>query len=194
MKKIYGFFAIVIVVICIIYAWHFYQNPQFLKENFEDGFGEWAPDADVPQDPNNPGHPVDWHIERVSGFAHSGRYSLEFFLDGRQDDGTIWIERRIDAKRNTQMQLKFSFWFYSEQESFNTIADVCAYAGVRNPKIEDDFTVIGPANQIAGWKSYVYMVNVDMGSSEELWVAIGITVRWETLMTYYIDDVEIEIR
>lgn len=182
-----------IVLIGITYAWFLHQNPQLLKENFEDGFGEWVSDADVPQDPNNPGHTVEWHIKRVTGFAHSGQYSLEFFLDGRQDDGTIWIERKINTERKTQIRLKVSFWFYSEQESFNTIAAVCAYAGSQKPKIEDDFTVLGPANQVAGWKSYVYTASLDMVSSEELWVAIGITVRWETVMTYYVDDVEIEI-
>ena len=84
--------------------------------------------------------------------------------------------------------------FYSETESFNTIAVVCAYAEVRNPETEADFTIVGPANEVAGWKDYVYTATVQTGSSEEIWVALGISVRWETRMAYNIDDVDIEIR
>lgn len=192
MKKTYGLFAVIIVAFSIIYALYFHSSSQAFREGFEEGFG-WTSNADVPLNPNNPGHTVDWHIKRVIGFAHSGQYSLEFFLDGRQDDGTIWIERKINVERKTQIQLEISFWFYSEQASFNTIAAVCVYAGVCSPKIEEDFVVLGPANQVAGWKRYVYTPSLDVGSSGELWVALGITVRWETVMTYYMDDVEIEI-
>ena len=70
-----------------------------MKEDFENGFGEWTIDADVPLDPNNPGHFVGWSITRSSDIASSGLYSLKFFIDGRQDDGTIWIEKNSRGKR-----------------------------------------------------------------------------------------------
>jgi len=196
-QQIYGILAVIIVstvIISILSAWYFYPNPQIIQEDFENGFGEWVADADVPLDPNNPGHPVEWHITRVTSVTHSGQYSLEFFIDGGQDDGTIWIERKINVKKNSQIQVKVSFEFYSEQESFNTIAAVCAYAGIRNPEVEEDLAVLGPANEVAGWKNYTYRTNLSSDSSEEVWVALGITVRWETYMTYYIDDVEMEIK
>jgi len=192
-QKIYGVLAM-IIVIGIFSAWYLNSaRPQIIKEEFENGFGEWVADAEVPPDPNNPGHFVEWNITHVTNVAHSGRYSLELFIDGGQDDGTIWIERKIGVKRNSQIQVKVSFDFYSESESFNTIAGVCAYAGIRNPEAEEDFTVLGPANEVAGWKNYIYTTALNTGSSEEVWIAVGITVRWETPMTYYIDDVEIEI-
>ena len=192
-KKFCGL-LVLIIAISILAAWYFYPNLQIKKEDFENGFGEWIADAHVPLDPNNPGHYVEWHIERVTNVSRSGRYSLEFFIDGFQDDGTIWIEKKISVKSNSQIQAKVSFEFHSEDESFNTIAAVCAYAGVRNPEVEEDFVVLGPANEVAGWKKYTYTTTLNTDSSEEVWVALGITVRWETRITYYIDDVEIEIK
>jgi hypothetical protein len=176
-------------------AWYFQlsASPQIIKEDFENGFGEWAADADVPLDPNNPGHLVEWSITRSTEVASSGQYSLKLFIDGRQDDGTIWIERKIAVKKNAKIKIDISFDLYSEQESFNTIAAICAYAGIRKPETEEYFSVIGSANEVTGWKRYSFTTDVDAGFSEEIWVALGISVRWETHMTYCIDNVEVKI-
>lgn len=192
--------AVIVVFAALItvstsYVWYFRlrDSALTLREDFEDGFGECVVDADVPLDPNNPGHYIEWNITRSTDVASSGQYSLKFFIDGRQDDGTIWMERKITIQKGAQIQIAISFDFYSEQESFNTIAAICAYAGVRKPETEEDFTVIGNANEVEGWKRYNYTANINTGSSEEIWVALGISVRWETHMTYYIDNVEIKI-
>ncbi|MEM3648692.1 MAG: hypothetical protein QW506_05960 [Thermoproteota archaeon] len=178
-----------------ISTWYLYSsvNPQTIKESFENGLGEWVADADVPLDPENPGQLVKWNITRSTDVASSGQYSLKLSIDGRQDDGTIWIERKIAVPRNVRINVKISFDFYSERESFNTVAAICAYAGIRNPEAEESFRVIGPANEVAGWKRYSLTASIDTGSSEEIWVALGISVRWETYMTYYIDNVEVEV-
>jgi hypothetical protein len=164
------------------------------EQNIGEGdLGEWFINGDAPQDPNNPGYTVQWHIRRVSNISRSGVHSMELFIDGKQDDGTIWLERKISVKKDAQIRVSVSFWFYSEQESFNTIAAVVAYAGIGKPKVEDNFVVMGFANEAAGWKNYVYTADLTTDSNDEVWVAVGITVRWETYMTYYIDDVKIEI-
>ncbi len=196
MRKVYGVLTLIILIgtiIGVIFAFYMKPMSQTVVEDFEQGFGEWISDGDVPLDPNNSSYPVEWHITRVSNLSQSGQSSAELFIDGRQDDGTIWIERKISAEKNSPINAKVSFWFYSEQESFNVIASVCAYAGISNPEVEGDFVVLGPANEVAGWKSYAHTVNLNTGSSGEFWVAVGITVRWETYMTYYVDDVRIEI-
>jgi hypothetical protein len=184
-----------IIVIGILGAWYFYSSidHKFISEGFENGFGDWVAEADVPLDPANPGHFVEWNITRSTDISSSGQYSLKLFMDGRQDDGTIWIERKIAVQKNVRIHVNVSFNFYSQHESFNTIAAICAYVGVRNPEAEDDFSVIGNANEVEGWKKYSLTVDIDTGSSEEIWVALGISVRWETYMTYYIDDVDIEL-
>ncbi len=190
--KIYLIIGLLIVV-SVVAAWYFYPNPVVYSESFEGDLGGWMENADVPPDPNNPGYTVAWNVSRVTSLAHSGQYSAELYIDGKQDDGTVWIEKKISVKNNSQIQVKVSFEFYSEQESFNVIAGVCAYAGISNPEAEANFTVIGNANEVAGWKRYTHKTTLQTGSSGEVWVAVGITVRWETEMTYNIDDVKVTI-
>ncbi len=177
-------------------AWQvwLYLNPLVLKEDFEGGFGEWVADADVPPDPNDPDQTVEWNITRTMSLAYSGQYAIKMFIDGKQDDGTLWLERRITVSKNTQVKVTITFWLYSEEESFNTIAAIVGYAGTRNPEEESNFEVLGAANQVAGWKKYSFKTAVDTGDTGELWVALGISVRWETVMTYYVDNVEITVR
>jgi hypothetical protein len=188
--------TVITAMVIGVSIWYLYSsvNPQIIKENFENGFGEWVSDADVPLDPNNPGHAVAWNITRSTDVASSGQYSLKLFIDGTQDDGTIWIERKIAVRKNALIHVNISFDFFSMQESFNTIAVICAYAGIRNPEVEESFGVIGSANEVAGWKRYSLTATIDTGSSEEIWVALGISVRWETCMLYYIDNVEVEVK
>ena len=196
MKKVYAIVGLIITAgITVGVAIEFYMKPtlQTMIEDFERGLGDWTADADVPLDPNSPSQPVEWHVMRVSNISHSGLSSAELFIDGRQDDGTVWIERKIAVEKNLPVNVRISFWFYSEQESFNTIASVCAYAGVDNPEVEEDFALVGPANEVAGWKNYAHTMDFNTGSSGEFWVAVGISVRWEAYMTYYIDDVRIDI-
>ena len=190
--KIYFVIGILLVVSAVA-GWYFYPKPIVYIESFEEDFGGWMEDADVPPDPNNPGHPVAWNVSRVASLAHSEQYSVKLYIDGRQDDGTVWVEKEISVKNNSQIEVKVSFEFYSEHESFNVIAGVCAYAGISNPEAEANFTVIGNANEVAGWKRYTYKTTLHTVSSEEVWVAVGITVRWETEMTYNIDDVKVTI-
>jgi len=189
--KIY--FVIGILLVSVFVALYLYPKPVVYDESFEQDFGGWAKDAQVSLDPNNPGHPVAWEVSRVTPLSYSGQYSMELYIDGRQDDGTVWIEKKISVKNNSQIQAKVSFEFYSEQESFNVIAGVCAYAGISNPEVEEDFVVLGPANEVAGWKGYTYTTTLHTDSRGEMWIALGITVLWETEMTYNIDDVKVTI-
>jgi hypothetical protein len=162
------------------------------SQGFEEGFGDWVSDADVPLDPNNPGQPVEWHVSLVSNISHSGQNSLRLFIDGSQDDGTVWVEKEVDVPRNSLIRVVLSFWFYSAEQSDNEIAVVCAYANLANPEVEADFTFLGSANEVAGWRDYSLMTSLYSGSSGKLWVAVGISVSWETRMTYYVDDIEIK--
>lgn len=194
MKRSFTIFFIGVVLLAsALAAWYLLPKPVVSTESFEEDLGGWTKDADVPLDPNNPAQDVAWDISRVTSLAHFGQYSVELYIDGKQDDGTVWIEKRLFARNSSQIQVQVSFQFHSEQESFNVIAAVCAFVGNSDPAVEADFTVLGPANEVAGWKKYTHTATLTTGSTGEVWVALGITVRWETEMTYHIDDVKVEI-
>jgi hypothetical protein len=192
--KIYGVIGISLVITVIFIGFYLYPKPFIIDESFENGFGEWSKDAHVPLDPNNPGHEVFWNISRTDSLAHSGSYSLDISIDGRQDDGTIWVERKVSVKSYSNIKVRVSFYLHSDSKNQAiTIARVVAFVGDSNPEVEDDFQILGPANQVLGWEEYIYEVNLNTSSSDEVWVAVGITVSWETYLSYNIDDIRIEI-
>ncbi|MBS7610194.1 hypothetical protein KEJ19_06495 [Candidatus Bathyarchaeota archaeon] len=142
------------------YVWYFkhHGTTQTEREDFENGLGSGVVDAEVPFDPNTGGF-VEWNITRSTDVASSGRYSLKFFIDARQDDGTIWIERKIAVRKGVQIQVSLSFDFYSDHESLaNTRAVICAYVGFQRPRTEEHFIVIGIANEVEGCKKFNYTI------------------------------------
>ena len=52
--KIY-FVIGVLVVVSVVAIWYFYPKPSVYNESFEQDFGGWIKDTDVPLDLNNPG-------------------------------------------------------------------------------------------------------------------------------------------
>jgi hypothetical protein len=183
----------ILIIISAAAGWYFGPKSIAYNEGFEQDFGGWIGDADVPPDANNPSFNVDWNVSRIISPAKSGQHSVELYIDGRQDDSTVWIEKMLTTQRNAQVQVNVSFDLYSESESFNVIAALVGFAGTSNPEVEADFKVVGKANDVSGWKRYTYIVTLETDSSGEVWVALGISVRWETEMTYNVDDVKVTI-
>jgi hypothetical protein len=159
-----------------------------LKDGFEQGMGDWELGMDLPIDPETD-MPVQASAAISNERARSGDASVNLTIDGRQDDGTVWIMRSITVPSDGAINLKISFFVYSESESFNTIAHVVAYIGDDQPVNESSFEKLGPANPIEGWNEFVLEKKLD--SNGEIWIAVGISVAWETWMTYFIDDLNV---
>jgi hypothetical protein len=167
--------------------------PVIFYEEFESGLGLWKQGNDLPDDPNRPDQKVEWRIETSAREVQSGSYSAEFYLDGRQDDGTIWLTRRFSVPAEKGVSVHLYFYLWSEDESSaNRLADVVAYAGTQSPTVEADFSDRQAANQKKGWVRYHYQMTVPKHDGT-IWVAFGISATWETQLTYYIDSLKIEI-
>jgi hypothetical protein len=165
------------------------------EDGFEDGLDGWTVDADLPNDPNTPGQPVAADVEISTAQALEGTQSVLFTLDGRQDDGTLWIQRsfrNLQPFRRHIVTLSFALWSDSVSDA-NTLAQVAAYAGRERPRVEEDFDLTQTANQAAGWKQYAYEFDAVTDANGRLYVAIGINAVWETELAYYLDDVRIVI-
>jgi len=171
----------------------FHETTVAFQERFEGGLGSWRQGSDVPEDPNNPGNPVAWFIEGSADRAAEGNRSARYFLDGRQDDGTIWLARSFQVPADRSVSITLSFQLWSESESFNTLAKAAAYAGPDAPAVERDFDTAQPANRAVGWETYSYDFQVDSGPEGAVWIAYGISVVWETEVTYYVDDVNVSL-
>jgi hypothetical protein len=167
------------------------DEPVAFHEGFEGTLDGWQRGADVPEDPNQPGQPVDWRIELSSDQVAEGTASARFTLDGSQDDGTIWLMRPLDVPPEEPLRVELSFELWSASESFNTLANIAAYAGSEPPGEENDFNLHQTANQVEGWKTYEYAFDVHSNAEGQLWVALGVSVVWETEITYYVDNVHV---
>jgi len=73
-----GALAVVVLLFSVVGAWLFHSRFKMYRESFENGFGNWYANADVPGDPNNPGHPVEWYIKRVAKVSRSGNILLSY--------------------------------------------------------------------------------------------------------------------
>jgi hypothetical protein len=99
-----------------------------LRQGFEVGWEGWQKGSDVPQDPNTH-RPVEWSIELSTKQAKEGYGSARFFLDGRQDDGTIWLAKLLTVPKGRPLIVNLSFYLWSPEQSSNIRAYVVAYAG-----------------------------------------------------------------
>jgi len=167
--------------------------PADFADGFESGISAWEKGFDLPLDPNRPGEVVEWSIEPTTERASEGVASARFTLDGTQDDGTIWLVRSFPVTPNAVHDVVLELDLWSDTESFNTVAMVAAYAGAVEPALEADFDTTQAANLVAGWRTYSYEVSVPVGADGLLWIAVGISAVWETVMSYDLDDVRVTV-
>lgn len=174
----------------------------------QDKIGDrWTRHGDVPQNPNT-GTPVNWSITTSDRNAASGNYSGLFMIDGLQDDGTIWLQRSIPVDGGTRYAVNVSTKAYSEQESFNVVAHMVQYAGLSEPTQEEDFPQADTINttglqaglrqplaRAAGWEQYSFSWTTPVieDNTDHIYVAVGLSVVWETQIAFQYDDIEISI-
>lgn len=174
-----------------------------LSEDFEQGIAAWGMERDLPDDPNRGGE-VAWNITPTPEEARSGGWSIRFALDGRQDDGTIWVFQDLPMP-DQAYDAEVSYWAWSRSESFNVLAHTVAYLGPDAPRAEGDFPAPGqnsatddlghgglrePLDQAEGWMEYTFTWRVP-ADVDVVHLAIGISAVWETEMSYPVDDVEV---
>ena len=109
---------------------------------------------------------------------------------GRQDDGSVWIQRQIDTVTADEVSLSFRFWS-PFKGSFNNLAYVVSYVGPEPPQMEEDFVRVAPMTDVGEWDTLVLSARTD--GADSVWVAVGLSVVWESEQTYYLDDVVVEL-
>ena len=165
------------------------MTPQPALDNgsFEDGLTGWTVGRDLPTDPNAAGdQPVASDVSVSTDHAVDGAHSCALFLDGRQDDGTLWVQQRAALDDADRLAVDY----YSEQESFNIITKAAAYAGPDPGRVltESDFDTSAAIEDHAGWKTY----ECDISHDGIGLVAVGISVVWETELTRFLDNVRLQ--
>ncbi len=100
------------IVLCTITA----VNAELIfKQDFENGLADWTPGFDLPDDPNNPGNIVAWEVVPSDEQVFAGDRSLKLFIDGRQDDGTVWLAGEFPSYPTQNTDVTVNFGNYIEK-------------------------------------------------------------------------------
>ncbi|UCE13689.1 MAG: hypothetical protein JSV04_00605 [Candidatus Heimdallarchaeota archaeon] len=137
--------------------------------------------------------------------VYHGNKSIRLDIDGRHDDGSVWLLASISVASlgspGTEHSLELSGWLWSSVQSNINVWPIIAAIGEYKPssndtKQEEDFTRIGYTEEKAGWTEYILKKHkFTLPNNEEslIYFAFGISVTWETQRTYWIDYLSIKI-
>lgn len=177
-----------------------------VSEGFESGLDDWDARGHVGPDA---GDPFDWSIEVSDERAADGDRSLAIFTEGDHDDGTAWVVRPIEVVEGAAYDVTGSVRAFARSESFNTLRHLVAFVGPTEPSAEEDFPqpftnstgtsnlpaggLREPLDRASGWERYTFEWRTGELPSEELYLAVGVSVVWESDRTDYLDAVELEL-
>lgn len=155
--------------------------------SFESGWSGWTVGQHLPTDPNYEStRPVAWSAGVTTEDATDGLASCRLFIDGSQDDGTVWVQQPVDLSAYDFLAVD-----YRVSDSFNEIRKAAAYAG---PVPEEDLTEQDfdtsqslEGHDRPGWKTFTYEVSHDGPGL----VAVGFSIVWETGAHALLDDVRL---
>lgn len=176
-----------------------------VTDGFEEGLAGWSTAAHIGPDAADP---FDWRIEVTDERSAEGEQCLAVFTEGDHDDGTAWVVRPIPVERGVAYDVQGSVRAFAASESFNTVRQLVVALGPDAPAEEGDFPApdttstpdspIGglrePLDRQAGWSEYAFEWATPGLDVDELFLAVGVTVVWETDRTDYLDDVRVSLR
>jgi len=155
--------------------------------SFEDGWAHWTVGRHLPDDPNREG---DRAVASSHGVttrnASDGVTACRLFIDGSQDDGTVWVAQPVDLSAHDYLAVD-----YVVSDSFNHIRNAAVYAGPEPdaPLVETDFDTSNSleGHDGRGWKTFTYELDHDGPGI----VAVGFSIVWETGANALLDDVRL---
>lgn len=175
---------------------------------------QWGFEADEPLEthgsvgPADGTHDFEWRVERSQAEVYTGEWALEVFTEGDYDDGTAWAVRPISVEAGLTYEARVAAQAWSRSESFNTLRHLVMRLGAEKPRSEDDFPDPGmtsslvtgapygglrqPLHLAEGWREYDFEWTVD-DAPATLYLAVGVSVVWESDATHYVDDVEVSL-
>lgn len=176
-------------------------------EGFEDGLESWAHYADVPDDPET-GRAVEWNVSTSHARPRTGAASLVLQIDGRQDDGTVWVTRQVQVHPSAAYHVNVSAYAaMGTGEGIQFSSELLLYVGLEPPSDESSFPLESPSVGDGGssragirepdrpgdWNRYGFEWDSPVAAEGHLFVAVGMTIVWESRATVYVDDLELKL-
>lgn len=157
--------------------------------SFEDGWAGWAIGRDLPVDPNyETERPVASEVAISTQAATDGIAACRLFINGSQDDGTVWVQQPVDLTGYTHLAVD-----YRVSDSFNEIRQPAVYAGPQpeNGLVETDFDTSKSleGHDAPGWQTFTYDVQHDGPGL----LAVGFSIVWETGADAFLDNIRLSV-
>ncbi len=141
--------------------------------------------------------PIEWHVQHTTERARMGSGSVELHLENFNDAGKIWMERGFELDPGVLYQVEVSYAFgtadWGDVNLFTIIAGVHDTA----PRDADELTFQGETGHDEGqdagyvWLDQAYDFLIPAPDDGTAYVALGVWGTWETIRTYYIDEVTV---
>lgn len=161
--------------------------------SFENGTLQgWT--ADVYDDGGLP-----WHVVPSTFIAHTGTWSLEYYLHNLNDAQKVWIEKPFEVPMCLSGYSVVLTWYLASRDwGVANLWNVIASIGTRDPETYADFVTIGntgngDGDQYVWLPQQKYSKNLGITTAGEIWTALGIWGTWEVPRKYYVDDVSVKI-
>ena len=177
----------------IAFLWPAVVIGQTSFSSFETDMDGWTADA---TDTELAGGHIAWHAKRSGLRASHGMYSIENYMDNRNDAGKVWIERPFavaPGDYDVTVTYKLGTSAFGEVGAFSIITNALAY----DPEVRGDLRLDArDTTYNGGIRDYVWLdkrYSFRVSSSGQLWLAVGIWGNFEVAQTYYFDAITVSI-
>ena len=145
--------------------------PEFdVTYSFEAGLEGWFGNGVDLADPS-----VTWSVEASSELASSGAIAARLYIDNTNGMAKVWIERAEAVEPSVAYDVDISF-------DFGTAAALTV----------QDATGNGSASDVGvQWLQKSYRMRAVSDPGGRIHIVIGVWGTWETLRTYYVDNVRL---
>jgi hypothetical protein len=155
--------------------------------SFESDWAAWSIGRYLPDDPNREsGRKVASEAGVTTRYATDGTSACRLFIDGSQDDGTLWVQQAVDLTDAEYLAVD-----YRVSESFNEIRNAAVYTGPvpEEPLTETDFDTEQSleGHDREGSKTFTD----DVAHDGPGLVAVGFSIIWETGAEAFLDHVRL---
>jgi hypothetical protein len=165
---------------------------------FDDGLEGWTA---VGIDLARGDEEIEWSIDHSDEHADPRGGTVRMHMENWNDAGKIWIERRLVLEPATLYVVTLSFDFGTYDYGQYNLFTILAGAFPEPPRITEDLVPAfrgetghdGDATAGLVWLPKQYRFTTTSGPGGELYVVAGIWGTHESMRTYFVDDVRLEL-
>lgn len=170
-----------------------------LYDDFTWGLYGWEKGADL-----NEG--IEGTVEHSTEKTASGWWNgcVETFIEGNDDDGTVWLETPVDVEPYTTYDVEISVSGYNYMDSYQVLTNTHATLDSEPIETEDDIRNMNDEDNVVHlkgdlrsaderWQTYTETGTYESRDNTTAHFAFGTNLIYELDQTDYLDDVSLRM-